>query len=227
MKTKCKNGKMDVASIRSSADLHCIGDVIYLSDKSIAPARWGRIMKFLKTQKWFSEAAAPCGFIAGLPARHAGPMALDALMHNWSGGAGICSRWENRKEPEWLRLLPRDAQAHIRRDYAVIEGTEPLGIVPSIPFAGFGYIVQEEGRESLHSFTSDAFQVFKIHRLGRIRQLSFLHDPVLREADLANPAMTFDHTRLCHSFDVLAIAALIGKNCGLSEENQKYSSLRL
>jgi hypothetical protein len=102
------------------------------------------------------------------------------------------------REPRWADRLPTLAKRHFRFSHYLGDGFDPLVIVPHIPHTGIGYTIADDG------LMADAADTFRIFRLGGIRQLAFLHDPLSEGF-----ALHFDHTRLCHVVDVMAIATLM------------------
>lgn len=87
--------------------------------------------------------------------------------------------------------------------------------LPSLNYAGLnGYYL--EGRGMLY----DLEIAFKLGRLKDVRQLSFARGVTFHDGELEF-IEGFHHNRYIHSFDVLAIANLIGNNAELSEEDIK------
>jgi hypothetical protein len=109
-------------------------------------------------------------------------------------------------EPWWMKRLPDAAKRHLRRNYALTDGLEQFACMPTLPLSGIGYVVQEDG------LVEATIRVFGLFRLGNIRQLSFLHDPVVHNVESTSIGMLFGHTRLGHSLDVAAVAVLIAVN---------------
>ena len=75
----------------------------------------------------------------------------------------------------------------------------------SVPHAGFGWSILED------SFLDEAIRVFGLQRLEGVCQLGFLEDPDTT-SDGRIFQNRFTHTRLLHSLDVAALAALIVYN---------------
>ncbi len=114
------------------------------------------------------------------------------------------------EDPEWLHNMNRCQQAEFCRCHTITEG-ELLFALPSVPYAGIGYIVTDSG------FTHRACETFNLFRLQNIAQLGRLHDPVVVEAGMTplSYGMLFGQNRLAHSLDVRAIALLMAKNNNL------------
>ncbi len=118
----------------------------------------------------------------------------------------------NLQEPQWMKCL----NASFKREIRVLhEIQEHSTIVPLLPFAGFGYMVEEDG------LIEDIIQVFGIRRLSAIRQLAFLRDPAIRENNPNVMAQPFNHTRFVHSLDVLAVMGLLIHNNRYAPVNGK------
>lgn len=115
------------------------------------------------------------------------------------------------REPKWVRRLTGDLKAYFRSAYVRSDGFEPFALMPHRPFLNIGYGIEEDG---LVHRTVNAFQ---LSRLQFVRQLGFLHDPVIRDSGFAEAGATpFAHTRFRHVLDVMAVATLIAHNNGLS-----------
>ncbi|HEY4526215.1 MAG TPA: hypothetical protein VJL32_03950 [Candidatus Paceibacterota bacterium] len=120
------------------------------------------------------------------------------------------------QEPEWVRGISADLQRILRFQYAIGEGYDAWAIVPELPRTGIGYLIQEGG------LTEDVIRTFGLARLQRIRQLGFLHDPVVHNEEFGNVNLTFPHTRYCHVLDVRAILRLMAENLALSDEEKVH-----
>ncbi len=113
-------------------------------------------------------------------------------------------RMRNRREPRWMRRMPSEFRRHARFSYYLGDGFDSFAIVLNIPYTGVGYAVEEGG------LMEDAFHTFRLGRLGNIRQLAYLHDPLSEGL-----AMRFDQTRYCHVLDVMALATIMASRNGL------------
>lgn len=121
-------------------------------------------------------------------------------------------RMQHEGEPAWInRLYPRE-QAEMRKHHILTEGIDPFALCPVVPFTGMGYAVVSDG---LIDATDRAFGLGRLHG---IRQLGFLHNPVVHREKGRTISQLFGHTRFCHSLDVMAIGTLIGLNLGLDEK---------
>lgn len=111
----------------------------------------------------------------------------------------------NDKEPEWVSRMSRTGKRFLRQSYGICgEGLEHYACVPGFPYTGVGYVVLENG------LVQAVDETFGLGRLRHIRQLGYLHDPIVREAGYPQAmGTTFDHTRYLHSLDVAAITTLI------------------
>jgi hypothetical protein len=121
-------------------------------------------------------------------------------------------------EPDWTKLVPTQVLRELRRSWLTGEYFDPLAIVLRYrEKLGFTYAVHDDGL--IHD-VSIALGVF---RLNGIRQLGFLHDPVMNEAAVdCGLGMRFEHTRYLHSLMVMATASLIGRQVGLSEHDLRH-----
>ncbi|MCX6722267.1 MAG: hypothetical protein NTY04_03730, partial [Candidatus Staskawiczbacteria bacterium] len=180
---------------------------------------------------WVEELATKVGFsvpwlvkLSGKKGRrlasNLGWIALEALnaarkrSHScvWLGKQGDPFA-ELKLEPTWVTKLPKDARMYIRKSWAMTDGLDSLAIVPNFPLTGIGYIVCDD------TLAVDACRTFKLFRLSRVKQLSFLHDPVLRETDRSAGCLMFDHTRYLHSLDAYVLGNLVFANNQRAIEN--------
>lgn len=126
--------------------------------------------------------------------------------------------YQNGAEPSWVEQLPNGAHRELRRGWLTGEYFEPLAILLGYSqMLGFTCAIQDGGL--IHE-TCIALDVF---RLQYIRQLGFLHDPVINEAPAhRGMVIRFGHTRYMHSLMVMSIASLIGRQVGLSEYDLRH-----
>lgn len=112
--------------------------------------------------------------------------------------------YRHNQEPAWLKRLPENMQGSLRHFWLTGEWFDPLWIIQYRQGLGFSFAVESDG------FIHDVAEALNVFRLGEIRQLGFLHDPVVNNdtADIGL-AENFHHTRLLHSATVMATAALI------------------
>src|ERR1044072_2951713 len=87
-------------------------------------------------------------------------------------------------EPEWIRFIPLLYAREMRTVYAATEGFDPMAVVSSFPYQGFGYIVLDEG---MIPKVCDALNIGRLHQ---VRQLSYLHDQIC-SGDRHSIAMEF------------------------------------
>ncbi len=120
--------------------------------------------------------------------------------------------YQHGKEPTWVNHLSQTMRLGMRYGWLTGEFFEPLAILPPRRDLGFAFAVQSDGM--IH----DVCIALNVFRLDGIKQLGFLHDPVVNNdgADLGL-AMRFHHTRFMHSLVVMATVSLIGRQVGLSE----------
>lgn len=123
------------------------------------------------------------------------------------------------QEPDlwWLNDLPQYLQDHLKFEYQMREG-DSFAIVPTLPFADLGYIIEEDG------LVEDFYNGFEMHRLFSVKQLGFMHDPVHRVRKFRNLAMPFHHTRGLHQLDVYAVMNMI---VARNPELEKFTNLLL
>lgn len=126
--------------------------------------------------------------------------------------------FRNGREPEWANLVPLEVLRELRRGWLTSEYFDPLAILLRYrEKLGFTSAVHDDGL--IHT-VSIALNVF---RLSSIRQLGFLHDPVMNEAAVdCGIGMRFEHTRYLHSLMVMAVASLIGTRVGLPERDLRH-----
>ena len=110
-----------------------------------------------------------------------------------------------RQNYAWLSELPVSISYQIQEDREMLD-SDAFAILPTIPYCGFGYIIQEDG------MAQEFYDMLKMHRLFGVHQLGFMHDPVHRVHNTATMAMDFTHTRGLHQLDVYAVMMLIIEN---------------
>ena len=213
--------KHSVRSMYDAAGVSIVGNIAYLSNKQMPRQSLGKLAKWLPFEPWFVEISRGMGLTPLKGDWKAGWMALETLhlvMRNsgslWISEDDPFRLLAQKGEPEWMNRLPAFAKRYIRSSYASTEGMNPLAIVPKFPYMGFGYIIPDSG------LANDAVQTFHLMRLAGIKQLSFLHDPVLKEYDRSAGALMFDHTRYCHVLDTHAVANIISANIGFDEQTR-------
>lgn len=110
-------------------------------------------------------------------------------------------------EPKWIQNLPQKNRRFIRNQHLLTsEEIEPFAILASLPFSGFGYIVEEDG------LTERVIKEFGLQRLSGIRQLGSLHYPTIKHDGAEMLVREFPHNRFVHSLDVRAVGKLILHN---------------
>ena len=210
--------KHTVRSMYAAAGVSIVGNVAYLSNKALSPQALGKLSRTLPRQEWFQKVCRDMRMPVLLDASTiSGWMSLETLhlsmeRRGYTRLAQSDDPFEfvsGKHEPSWMVKLPTFAKRYLRCQFAIVDGIDPFAIVLKFPYMGFGYIIPDDG------LAADADRAFKLGRLRGIRQLSFLHDPVLTEVDRGSMAMMFEHTRFCHSLDVHAVANLIAINIGL------------
>lgn len=107
-----------------------------------------------------------------------------------------------QSEPEWAKYLPLPLIQSIRTHYVADEGWEQWMIAYHVHHHGIGYVIGEGG------MTEDVYRTFPLDRLGRVRQLAYLHEPN-HPQNTPSIEVPFPHSRLSHSYDVYVNAALI------------------
>lgn len=220
--------KHSLQSFRQATSVSVIGGAAYLSNRSMSPARYGALTKALRNAKWFEDLVKdfPAMRIHPEAGWHCGLMALEYLklisertgFYSYSYNEDRFAGIRPQNEAGWMKNLPCDAQYELRLSRALTGGLDPLAIVPSIPYMGFGYIFPDDGLES------EACNVFNLHRLRNVRQLSFLRDSYGMAHDRGIMANTFHHTRYLHSLDVCAVANLIARNI-FAKNDARFNTL--
>jgi len=113
--------------------------------------------------------------------------------------------------PSWFQDLPRYVRQHIGYEY-LVHGGDPLVIVPTMPYSGIRYVIQQGGmvQATLHAFP--------LGRLGEIAQLGYLRNPLSRlDGFESTVTLEFRHTRLLHSYDVYVLARLMAARLELGK----------
>ncbi|MEK7648708.1 MAG: hypothetical protein AAB400_02185 [Patescibacteria group bacterium] len=128
-------------------------------------------------------------------------------------------RRQMHAEPSWINTLPKKIRGDIRRYWHAVEYEDPECIVPFMPFSDVRYLVREGG------ICTHAIRSCALYRLGHIRQLGNLHDPIVFEEGFAALGQRFGHTRYQHVHDVSALITLMGLNNGI--EHRLLSHLRI
>lgn len=126
--------------------------------------------------------------------------------------------YRNGTEPPWVDQLSGEVIRELRRGWLTGEYFDPLAILLRYSkMLGFTCAVQDGGLIHEVCIALDVF------RLAHIRQLGFLHDPVINEAAAdSGMGMRFGHTRYMHSLMVMSTASLIGRQVGLSEHDLRH-----
>ncbi|MBI2097275.1 MAG: hypothetical protein HYT40_04005 [Candidatus Sungbacteria bacterium] len=196
--------RIKAAQLPAANDCLQVEDIIYLPQK-LSFAQFKKLNACLGKANWFKK-------LVETKAQEGRSLPMPELPILWLEQLYEHERVTADREPEWIRQASPLCKRHLRREYVFGDGVDPLAIVPSIPFTGIGYAVLEDG---LIEETTNAFGLF---RLARVRQLGFLHDPVVRSGELESIGMLFSHTRWLHVLDVTAIATLIALNNELRDE---------
>lgn len=85
-----------------------------------------------------------------------------------------------------------------------------LAVVLAAPFTRAPYVVLNGG------LCDQAIQAFGLWRLMHIRQLGYLHDPMVTDVTTSTLAQRFPHRRFVHVLDVCALLTLMCRNNGIS-----------
>ncbi len=177
-----------------------IGDVYFVIGQPGSPTRrdWARIGK----TQWFQ----------GLTGNTDHPIPEIALRDLYNEH---CFR--KGQEPGWVKHLSASMRHEMHYGWLTGDYFEPFGILPHRRDLGFAFAVKSDG------MVHDVCIALNVFRLDGIKQLGFLHDPVVNNdgADIGL-AMRFHHTRFMHSLLVMATVSLIGKQVGLSEYEIKH-----
>lgn len=177
-----------------------IGDVFYVLGHSSPTKRdWNSVTR----ASWYTK----------LPKRYNSMPADINLPHVYNEHC-----YKNGGEPDWAKLLPTEVLRDLRRSWLMGDYFDPLAILLRYrDQLGFTCAIQSDGM--IH----DVCIALGVFRLDGIRQLGFLHDPVMNEAAAdSGLAMRFEHTRYMHSLMVMATASLLGHKVGLSEHDLKH-----
>lgn len=218
--------KHTIQSLDSADGVMVVGDIGYYNAALPRRSELTKLAKWLPKKEWFKQATKCISAIQLSEGTHqSGFMALELLhlareQEAWRGPirrntveshlngdplSSLCAI----NEPEWMDNLPHTARRWLRAQHVYGEHINPISIVPSFPLMGYSYFIPED------TMIEQANWLFNIERLRRIKQLSFLHDPVGKSTDRSVKGMMFDHTRYLHVTDVVTVANLIGSNIGL------------
>ena len=113
--------------------------------------------------------------------------------------------------PRWFVALPAPYRREAEREWT-IHNVEDPNIMLGFQFTGIGGYAIDLDRDRL---IGKAYNHFKLGRLGGIRQLAWLTTPVLPQDQPGIIPHRFEHNRLCHMWDVAAIANLMAAGLGL------------
>jgi hypothetical protein len=129
-------------------------------------------------------------------------------------------REKEQREPEWIGQLPMPVVSSLREQYLIVnENFDPFALFPTLPLTGFGYNVSDYG------LTARISWAFGLGRLQGIRQLGFLHQPILKGEEPYVVTLPFQHTRFAHVNDVRAVAKIILANNNASHREHLRSDL--
>lgn len=117
----------------------------------------------------------------------------------------------NDQESSWFKHLPLEIFRRLEFEY--LSWAFDPRILPELTYAGVGCIVADNG------LIEATVKNLDLGRLGGVRQLGSLHDPVISNNPWRDRGTSFVHTRLQHSFEVCIIATLIGKRCDLDSQS--------
>lgn len=126
--------------------------------------------------------------------------------------------YRNGAEPSWAARVPDQVKSELRRNWLTGDYFDPIAILLRYrEQLGFTCAIQDEG------LIHEVSVALNISRLHYIRQLGFLHDPVINEAAAdCGMGMRFEHTRYMHSLMVMATASLIGRHVSLSDYHLRH-----
>lgn len=182
-----------------------LGDVCYFTSLDY----WDKVdlqSVDLKWQDWMKQ-FFKAGPVTGVLKEAANTLVLQRLQAEYENHL-----YENKTEPDWMAQLPLPNQRYIRNQFLIRnEEIDPLAIIPSLPFSGFGYSVKDKG------YTERIVRQFGLWRLEGIKQLGYLHYPTIKHDGADMLVREFPHNRYVHSLDVRAVAKLILANNNRSE----------
>jgi len=208
MKTENQSAQID---LHKSPRALMIGDTAFFESKAVDAKNQQLFGKWLLTQEWFKP-FMPASMPADLPDEDFGDLAISYFLMQDLERAYFKARAE-KNAPAWLEYIPTEIARKLEFEYIIRDAFDQYKIVPCLPHSGIGYVVFEGG------LIQEIDNVFGLHRLNGVRQLASLHDPVIGEGECKIYPTPFHHTRYVHSLDVCAIATLIGKRCGLSQND--------
>lgn len=172
-----------------------IGDVFYvLGHQNPQPADWAKV----KDTRWYNKRVKRFSF--PWPEKELGDV-YNAFTR------------QHGHEPNWVQRLPTGLRRHLRIEWLRSEYFDPLEF--HFSFArDLGYIcaIKSDGLVHKLSYTLGMYP-----RSHYVKQLGFLHDPVINEAVAdSGLGMHFNHTRYAHCGRVMPSALLMGRQVGLS-----------
>ncbi len=121
----------------------------------------------------------------------------------------------NGEEPRWIHTLSSEMQLFLRAGHQS-EISEPLVEEPELPYAGFGYIVEEGG------LVEDTVRGFNLWRLNHVAQLGLLQVPTIGPKGESIAGRIYTHNRYTHSLDVYALINLMAIRCDLSDHERTH-----
>ncbi len=204
-------------SLRKNPRLVQVGDVVFFGDVEFDTETMRMCGRWLADQEWFRLYVGKIG-VPEMPNGDGELLCSMAYlriatdMYVRTGVRGI--------SPKWISDAPRELVRYLEI-YRVEQGLEfdQFAIVPQLPYAGIRYMVLDGGP------ISQIDRIFGVGRLRYIRQLAGLTDPAVGDGPLTVVPQPFRNTRFLHSLDTLAIAQLIGTNCGLSKADMLALSM--
>jgi HD superfamily phosphohydrolase len=165
----------------------------------------------LTWEPWMAEAFPRYKPLQGILAESGNILLLHKIQSEYKS-----YRVLHKTEPDWIKKLPEPNRQYLRFDYFVTnDETEPYHIFATLPFSGIGYIILEDG------IAERTINLFKLYRLGGIKQLGYLHFPTITKDGPIMLVRGFPHNRYVHSLDVATIGMLILASNGFSEKMQQ------
>ena len=232
-----KKEKINSTDIKDADKAIHLSGMIYIPEITLKPGMIGRIGKMASEQPWFKELEKDTEFRSKDPMRKAMRDLYDAMgeketqdmkkgeSFNVEMGYRLIDYFFQYKQknegrdPEWLSFFDTDVRKCLVFEYETdcIHKKAPWLLSSPIPYAGINTYAMES-----EEMFSDLSETFNLWRLSRIKQLAYKRDPFPTEAgEKERYQNEFPHNRLTHSFDVLAVATLLGTNAGLSPEELK------
>ena len=214
--------------LREGTRCHRIGDYLFLPDFDPFVQNLDRLVRQVARRGCYPARLRELGQ-AARHSRHARFDLWARIKEEYKHGCyGERMGWRQRYEsgdrvpktdPRWLRGAPRELISYLQWEAGTDSAYgDAFGLYPSCPHTGLRYMVHDDG------IVVQTLKAFNLFRLGRIRQLGALEDPLVMRSGGKRRAYRYDHSRYIHSLDVGAIGSVMMSNMagGLTTEERLH-----